>query len=77
MHGCGAWGESDPAHVRRGTDGGTSLKPSDSWVLPLCHPHHLEQHQVGERTFAQRHGLDLKAEAEATWARSPYHEPRN
>jgi hypothetical protein len=44
-------------------------------VIPLCHPHHLEQHAVGEQTFARRHGLDLKAEAVRVWAGSPYFTP--
>lgn len=70
--GCGSHGECDPAHVRRGTDGGTSLKPSDCWVLPLCHPHHVEQHQVGEQSFARKYRLDMKAEAAKVWARSPH-----
>lgn len=39
------------AHLRIGTDGGTSLKPSDSWVTPLCDPCHRYQHNKGERTF--------------------------
>lgn len=39
------------AHLRIGTDGGTSLKPSDCWVTPLCDLCHGVQHQYGERTF--------------------------
>ena len=70
---CGqSWRDSDPAHVRIGTDGGTGLKPSDRWVVPLCHPHHAEQHRIGERSFAARHGLDLKAVAERVWNASPH-----
>lgn len=68
--GCGAR-TCDPAHVRRGTGGGTSLKPGDQWVIPLCHPHHMEQHSIGEQSFERRYGLDMKAEAAETWARSP------
>ena len=41
----------EAAHLRIGTDGATSMKPSDCWVLPLCSPHHRLQHQIGERTF--------------------------
>jgi len=47
------------AHVRGGTDGGVALKPSDKWVISLCSAHHREQHQLGEREFERRHGLDL------------------
>lgn len=73
---CGqSWAPCDPAHVRRGTDGGTGLKPSDNWVVPLCHPCHLEQHRVGEASFARHHRLDLKALAERVWAASPHWTP--
>jgi len=41
----------EAAHLRIGTDGATSMKPSDCWVLPLCSSHHRLQHQIGERTF--------------------------
>ena len=60
------------AHVRSGTDGGQGLKPSDKWCISLCRDHHLEQHQIGERAFELRHGLDLKALAEEFAARSPW-----
>ncbi len=65
-------GECDPAHVRRGTNGGTGMKPGDDWVLPLCHDHHLEQHRIGEPAFERRHGRDMRREAARTWARSPH-----
>jgi hypothetical protein len=42
---------SQAAHIRIGTDGGTSLKPSDMWAVPLCADHHAIQHMFGERTF--------------------------
>jgi hypothetical protein len=57
---CGA-PQSDPAHIRLGTDGGTGLKPSDNYVLPLCRPCHQEEHR-GSRTFwakAKRDPLGL------------------
>lgn len=60
------------AHVRTGTDGGVSLKPSDRWTISLCHAHHAEQHRIGERAFERRHGLDLRAVAEAFARRSPH-----
>jgi len=41
----------DPAHIRLGTDGGTGLKPSDCYILPLCNTIHSEQHRAGERAF--------------------------
>jgi hypothetical protein len=67
--------QCDPAHVRRGTDGGTGLKPSDCWVVPLCHAHHMEQHMMGEQSFEGRYGLSMRDEAMATWAMSPASRP--
>ena len=60
------------AHVRRGTDGGQALKPSDRWTISLCHFHHAEQHRIGEPAFEQRYALDLYALAEAFARRSPH-----
>lgn len=68
--GCG--GKIEAAHVRRGTDGGMSKKPSDKWAIPLCSTHHAEQHSAGEQTFEKRHGFSMKATAETLWARSPH-----
>ena len=60
------------AHVRRGTDGGVGLKPSDSWCISLCINHHAEQHRIGERAFEKRHGVELVALAKEFVTRSPY-----
>lgn len=60
------------AHVRTGTDGGTSLKPSDRWVISLCATHHHEQHQMGEKRFQVRHGIDLLKLAERFARLSPH-----
>ena len=59
------------AHVRRGTDGGLGLKPSDRWTISLCRSHHLEQHEIGEAAFAIRHDLDLIQLAKEFARRSP------
>ena len=48
------------AHVRKGTDGGIGLKPSDRWVISLCVLHHIEQHRIGEVRFEAQYGLDLR-----------------
>jgi len=39
------------AHIRCGTDGGTAIKPSDRYTVPLCEQCHAKQHRVGELTF--------------------------
>ena len=58
------------AHVRTGTDGAMSMKPSDCWVIPLCSKHHQEQHSIGERSFEDRHLIDMKKIADDLWRRS-------
>ena len=59
------------AHVRRDTDGGTGLKPSDRWVISLCRDHHIEQHQIGEAAFERRYAIDMRALAMEFARRSP------
>ncbi len=65
---CGRAAPSEAAHVRRGTDGGTALKPSDKFSVPLCTECHATQHG-GELTFWTTMGslnpLDLAA---SLWA---------
>ncbi len=53
---CGA--PSEPHHWRKGADGGVALKPSDCFAIPLCHEHHMEAHDHGERTFAEKFNFD-------------------
>jgi len=65
-------GKIEAAHVRIGTDGSMSVKPSDNWTIPLCGLHHNRQHMIGEATFEKEYGIDMKAIAEALWARSPH-----
>lgn len=60
-------GKIECAHVRVGTDGGTSLKPSDCWCIPLCAAGHREQHAVGERSFETKYGIRMKEIAEKLW----------
>lgn len=60
------------AHVRTGTDGGTSMKPSDKWTISLCKDCHTEQHAVGEASFQAAYGINMKALAEAFYKASPH-----
>lgn len=79
VHGCLLCDELDKlvgcviecAHVRTGTDGGTAIKPSDWWTVPLCSVHHLEQHNIGEPAFERLHKIDLKRIALALARQSP------
>lgn len=57
------------AHVRYIAACGTSLKPSDEHCLPLCVPHHSEQHYwpTGEESWWEVRGMDPKAVTETLW----------
>ncbi len=53
---CMVCGDSpcDPAHIRTGHTGGTSRKPDDNLVLPLCHTHHMAQEaNIGARWWIE------------------------
>jgi hypothetical protein len=71
-HGHECQGKIEAAHVRNGTDGGTSLKPSDCWALPLCRDHHAEQHRIGERSFDTKDQINMKSIAEKLWKASKH-----
>lgn len=43
--------ETEPAHLRWHTDGGTGMKPSDCYAFPLHYSLHRKQHQIGEPEF--------------------------
>lgn len=65
-------GRVEAAHVRRGGDGGTGMKPGDDRVIPLCTHHHREQHQIGESTFEARYGIKMAEIAADLWRVSPH-----
>lgn len=69
-HACN-W-KIEAAHVRRGTDGGTAVKPGDEWAIPLCSLAHAEQHRIGEAAFERKYGIDMKAIARDLARRSPH-----
>lgn len=74
-HACSACGSEttiECAHVRNGTDGGTGIKPSDRWAISLCRDCHSEQHRIGEASFERKHGINMKALAEAFYRASPH-----
>jgi hypothetical protein len=58
--------------VRRGTDGGMGIKPSDKWCISLCRDCHSQQHRQGEETFEKTHGIDMKALAQEFFRQSPH-----
>lgn len=75
---CGSFGDKfnpiEAAHLRLGTGGGMGLKPSDRWILPLCHRcHNADQHQRGEVTFYRKLGIaDPKAVCDGLARKSPH-----
>lgn len=79
-HGCIVSGcqatEIQCCHIRSAANSGTSLKPHDAFTYPGCFNHHAEQHQCGQGTFEDRHGIDLYAIAAELVRRSPDHAMR-
>lgn len=63
---------SQAHHVRTGTNGGTSMKPSDGWCAPICAAHHSELHRLGNETFANTYDVDLRHVAATLASQSPY-----
>ncbi len=47
------------AHIKSRGAGGKDVGET----VPLCAHHHLEQHRIGVKSFAEKYGLDLKAAA--------------
>lgn len=52
--------QSDPHHIPTRGAGG-----KDKDTVPLCRAHHTEWHSIGEQSFADKHGVDLRAVASA------------
>lgn len=69
---CGSQTAIECAHVRTGTDGGTGIKPSDRWCISLCADCHRQQHAMGEASFEQAYGINMKALAVEFVRRSPH-----
>lgn len=55
---CARAQPSDPHHWKsKGAGGGDEL----SNLVPLCHPHHVEFHASGRKTFWRKYGDKVKA----------------
>lgn len=61
----------EAAHVRWGSNAGMGRKPEAKWCLPVCHPHHMEQHSVGELSFWEAVGIAPRDLAAKLWRLSP------
>ena len=46
------------AHQRKGADGSTSRKPSDTYGVNLCWFCHNDQHREGEASFWESRGIN-------------------
>lgn len=57
---CQSYDHIEVAHVRLGTDGGMGMRPGDYWTISLCRSCHARQHQIGERSFEEETGIDMK-----------------
>lgn len=59
---CGK--ESEACHIRSGSieydkpPTGMAEKPDDKWALPMCHPHHVQQHSMNEMVFWKLHKIN-------------------
>jgi hypothetical protein len=78
---CGLAFFSEATHVRCGTDGGTAIKSSDKYAVPLCRSHwspdgliiegcHAMQHRIGELSFWSALRIDPLNIAHALWKNS-------
>ena len=54
---------NDPHHIPDGLGG--SAKRNDHRLIPLTHALHVELHQIGQETFAEKYGLDYEVLIEA------------
>lgn len=74
---CGIETGIEAAHVRYSSarDGkanpGIGRRPSDGFTVPLCAPHHREQHTNGEELWWTALGIDPITTALALYAASP------
>jgi len=57
---CG-W-DAEAHHVRKASNSGVGIKPSDTWCIPLCKLHHAELHHFGFDSFLRNHNINLYKE---------------
>lgn len=56
----GRTSSSEPHHIPEKGNGGVGIKTDDNRAINLCHEHHLEFHQHGRNTFAEKYGIDYE-----------------
>jgi len=60
---CGDTGFPVDAHhhsIQGVTQKGMGMKVTDYAVVPLCNGHHREGHQIGWKSFQEKHDVDLQ-----------------
>lgn len=57
----GCCGHVEASHIRSRGAGGFDVANT----VPLCHAHHAQQHAIGAKSFAVKHGVDLELMARA------------
>ena len=59
---------SQAHHLKHAQPRALGRKPSDEWVVPLCHSHHRSLHDVGNETgWWQARGIEAMGESERLW----------
>jgi len=61
---CDGW-PSVNAHIKSPDEppSGMGRKHDFKWIVPLCHKCHGELHSIGQRSFEDKHLIDLGLEA--------------
>ncbi len=70
IHKCS--GNIEAAHVRRGGNAGTGIKPGDDRAIPLCSGAHRQQHSIGELSFELCFNIHMAEIAAELWRTSPH-----
>ena len=56
---------NDPHHVPAAGHGGMAIKADDTRCIPLRHDLHVEFHQIGSKSFAEKYRIDFEVLIEA------------
>ena len=68
---CGSTTAIECAHVRRASNAGMGIKPSDAFTVSLCGDCHRASHN-GEQSFEAEAGVDLMALARRFYFALPH-----
>lgn len=51
---------AEPHHIPKDGNSGKGTKTDDIRAIPLCHIHHVEYHNNGKQSFAQKYNLNYE-----------------